>query len=129
MKLRILGNAIRLRLKRNEVELIASGKPVVEKTQFAGSTFIYCLTVEDGVEYSAHFSGAKMTIGLPAREAIGWAQGTEVSLRVEHETGGDSPLTLLIEKDFQCLSPDDNRSAIDDDDTFSHPLADTGGAC
>ncbi len=129
MKLRILGNAIRLRLKRTEVEAIASGRPVFEQTQFAGSTFVYCLQVEDGENYSADFSGAKMSIGLPARRAKEWATGSEVSLRAEYDTGVDRPLTLLIEKDFECLSPGDNRNQSDDEDTFAHPDAESGVSC
>lgn len=129
MKLRILGNAIRLRLGRSEVEAVAAGKPVTEQTQFAEHAFVYCLVVEDGTSFSADFSDGKMTIGIPAQRAGEWATGTEVSLSVQHDTGRGTPLTLLIEKDFKCLSPGENRPVEDDEDAFAHPQADSDAGC
>ncbi len=45
MQLPIRGNFIRLRLKRGEVDLIAAGTSIVEKTHFANSVLTYGLDV------------------------------------------------------------------------------------
>ena len=128
MKLRIRGNSIRLRLKRSEVERIASGASIVEHTHFPDSVLTYCLDVVADGEFTAGFGNGELRISLPASEVKQWAATDQVSLLAERDVGKDTPLTLLVEKDFECLSPGRHRTHEDDEDTFPHPQA-ASGSC
>lgn len=129
MKLRIRDNTIRLRLKQNEVAQIASGQPVVEETRFPGSVLTYSLQVSDDGATSANFEGGSLAIRLPAADVSAWASSDQVSIVAEQAVDGSDTLSLLIEKDFQCLSPGHHRPGEDDADTYPHPEAGSGNGC
>ena len=124
MKLRIRGNSVRLRLKQGEVETLASGNSIVEHTQFPGSVLTYRLDVSDEDDITASFDAGSLSVRLPRSAVSTWAATDQVSL-----AGESGELALLVEKDFQCLSPGEHRSHDDDDDTFPHPEAGTGKGC
>lgn len=124
MKLRIRGDSIRLRLKKSEVEAIGGGQSVVEQTRFPASVLTYRLDVTDDASLSAGFSQGELAIRLPRAAAANWAASDEVSL-----FGDAGKLSVLVEKDFQCLSPGHHRSDEDDEDTYPHPEAGTGEGC
>lgn len=129
MKLRIRENTIRLRLKRAEVEQIASGQSIVEKTHFPQSVLTYRLDIVDDGPCSASFDEGSLAIHLPISEIRQWAETDQVSIQAEQPIGDAGALSLLIEKDFQCLSPGHHRPGADDEDTYPHPDADSGKAC
>lgn len=98
MKLRILGNSIRLRLGQSEVRRLLDGEPVEEFTEFApGNRLVYCIrrTGDTGIECT--FADGRMTISLPRGELERWANGDDVG--IEH---AQAKLKLVIEKDLQC---------------------------
>ena len=116
MKLRILGNAIRLRLTRSEVERIAAGESVEETTQLSISTnFGYSLQPSSGTHLAASVSGNHLAVSAPTTALTTWATGDAVAL--DCPIAGDGP-DILVEKDFACLAP---REGSDDEDTFPHP--------
>jgi len=129
MKIRIRGDSIRLRLKRSEVEKIASGEALVEDTHFPGATLQYRLESAEGAEFEAEFADNMLSIRLPAVDVARWATTDEVSLLAEQDVGGQRTLSLLVEKDFECLSPGHHRSGEDDTDTYPHPDAGTAAGC
>lgn len=129
MKLRIRQNTIRLRLKRGEVDQIASGKSIVEETHFADSVLTYRLDVSDDGKVSASFNDNNIVIGVPLSELTQWAKTDRVSIVAEQALEGSGTLSLLIEKDFSCLAPGHHRPDEDDDDTFPHPDARSGNGC
>jgi hypothetical protein len=129
MKLRIRENTIRLRLKRAEVDQLASGQSIVEQTHFPDSVLTYRLDVADGGDFSASFNDGNLTISLPQAEVTEWAQNDQVSIVAEQALGNSDSLSLLVEKDFKCLAPGHHRPGEDDDDTFPHPEAETGNGC
>ena len=129
MKLRIRENTIRLRLKRAEVEQIASGQSIVEETHFPESVLTYRLEANGADEVSASFEGGNLAIRIPIGEARQWAQSDQVSIVAEQPTGDSGTLSLLIEKDFMCLSPGHHRPDEADVDTYAHPEAETGNGC
>ncbi len=128
MKLRIRGDTIRLRLKRSEVEQIAAGESLVDTTHFPGATLTCRLERSDDGEFAATFDDNTLAIRLPAGDVHRWASSDEVSLFAEQEVDSHT-LFLLVEKDFQCLSPGHHRSQEDDEDTYPHPEAGTGRGC
>ena len=120
MKLRILDNAIRLRLDRSEVDDIAAGQPLVASTHFPdGQVFGYQLTaVADMTE--AVFDGSVITLKIAQATLLSWAAD-------EHQVGiheslptAEGNLELLVEKDFECLEP---RCGEDQSNRFVNPKA------
>ena len=129
MKLRIRGNTIRLRLKRGEVDRIASGRSVVEQTRFPDTMLTYRLDVSNDGAFSATFADRKLAVQVPPAEVSRWAETDQVSLFTDVQLEGGDTLSLLVEKDFTCLAPGDHRAHEDDTDTFVHPDARSGKGC
>jgi hypothetical protein len=129
MKLRIRENTIRLRLKQNEVEKLASGQSIVERTCFPDSVLTYRLDVSTDGQFSASFHDGNLTICLPRPDITKWAQNNDVSIVAEQALGNSEVLSLLIEKDFKCLVPGHHRLNEEDADTYPHPDAATGHRC
>jgi hypothetical protein len=67
----------------------------------------------------AAFADGRLVVRLPAAEVSAWANDdTAVSLRRELVLPDGSVLHVLVEKDFQCLTP---REGEDQDDMFPNP--------
>jgi len=105
MKLRILGNSLRLRLAQTEVtELVRAGR-VENRAQLGQDpalAFVFRLQLSafrlaPGVE----FDGSRITVSLPETQARTWAQENEVGIYREEPWG----LKLSVEKDFHCPEP------------------------
>jgi len=129
MKLRIRQNSIRLRLKRGEVDQIASGKSIVEETHFPDSVLTYRLDVSDDGTFSTSFNEGSLVIRVPVSELAQWAKTDQVSMVAEQALQDSGTLSLLIEKDFSCLAPGHHRPDEDDADTYPHPEAESGSGC
>ena len=120
MKLRILGDSLRLRLARSEVDAIARGERVEASTTFPdGARFVYALCVGDVRTINAGFTSRGIEVELPHDAALAWARGDDVSLAGSQQTHEGS-LALLIEKDFACLQP---RAGEDPTDRYPNPKA------
>jgi hypothetical protein len=123
MKLRILGNSLRLRLKRGEVDQVAAGKSIVEEIHFPDAVLSYRLDVTKTGDIQAQFENNSLVIRIPSTQVSAWATTDDVSLMAEQNLATGDKLTLLIEKDFACLEPGHHRDCDDDEDTFPHPSA------
>ena len=126
MKLRIRGDSIRLRLKINEVDRIATGESIVEQTHFPDSVLTYRLEASENGNTTTTFRDGNLVIRLPKADLEEWAGNDTVSLSSEQNVAGAGTLSLLVEKDFECLAPGHHRDCTDDDDTFPHPNASVG---
>lgn len=126
MKLRIRGDSIRLRLKRGEVDRIATGTSIVEETHFPHSVLTFRLDVSDHDDVSASFGNGSLVVSLPKSRVRDWATTDEVSLTGTQKVSDTRALSLLIEKDFSCLEPGHHRECEDDVDTFPHPSTQAG---
>ena len=116
MKLRIRGNSIRLRLTKSEVDSFSTGGRVEETVDFGDGTakFGYALEAVDARDLSAEFAGGTIRVLVPRDRAQGWVNSEQVGI----ESDEDSPLRILIEKDFACLQV---RPGEPDDDAFPNP--------
>ena len=123
MKIRIYDDSVRLRLDRSEVSLIGAGETVTASTHFPDQqTFNYSLSVADQSAVSARFDTQRIEVTLPRDAAARWANdATAVSIHGQ-EPLPDGTLTLLIEKDFECLEP---RAGEDQSNRFVNPKAQT----
>ena len=123
MKLRIKGNSIRLRLGQSEVKRLATTGAVEESTLFGPSPahrFVYALRAASGEHDGAiaSFAGRSLVISLPQSEIHQWASTEQVAIVAIQQTGDDTQLRILIEKDFECIeaSPEESQ-----EDAYPHP--------
>jgi hypothetical protein len=120
VKLRVRGSSIRLRLTRGEVQSLA-GSPGVVSEQICFSPGVsLTYRVSRGLAPAVHasFDGNAIQITVPDTIAQRWAGSDEVGFEAEQANPGGAPLRILIEKDWNCLTP---RAAEEDTDTFENP--------
>ncbi len=115
MKLRIKGDALRLRLTQGEVAQLANLGSVREAIHFGARTLEYevrSVAVLEGP--AADLDGTRIIVSVPKMLVDEWANSDAVSIESE-----GAP-RLLIEKDFACLT---ERKHEDDTDAFPNPNA------
>ena len=124
MKLRIRDNSVRLRLTRGEVDTLRDEGLVSARTVFpAGREFQYVLESSPAsVSPGAFLSDCVMTVRLPETTVLAWAATDQVSIQGEQLLQDGDKVSILVEKDFTCLSP---REGEDESDMFPHPQADS----
>ena len=117
MKLRIQGNAIRLRLNRREVEEFSREGRVNDSIQFtAGGALRYTVERTHSADVlEAAYDPGEIRIRVPHPVAQHWTESDEVGI-----SGADGPLEIVIEKDFQCMH---KGADARDPNAFPNPLA------
>ncbi|MFT4522141.1 MAG: hypothetical protein ACI8ZN_001081 [Bacteroidia bacterium] len=113
MKLRILDNTIRLRLTQKEVDLLATGEPVLCATHFANNALIYSIKPLAFEHIDAEFANNVISVKVNRNLAKTWAESDDISLETKP---GVHPY-VLIEKDFKCLTERNE----DESDLFENP--------
>ena len=124
MKIRMRSNSVRLRLLRAEVDALARGERITETIVFGSGPaqrLEYALVADphDG-DVSAMLRGTGIEVRVPERLARAWSSSQDVAIEHAQAVGGDTPLQILIEKDFACLQP---RAGEEDNGTFVNPKA------
>lgn len=122
MKLRIKDNSLRLRLTRGEVDALRKDNVVASTTGFPGGRQLQ-YSVESSpasVNPAAFFSDNVVMVRLPESTVASWATTEQVSMSGEQILDDGSRLTILVEKDFVCLT---EREGEDESDMFPHPEA------
>lgn len=111
MKLRIRGNSIRLRLLKSEVANLRGTGVVADSTEFpGGSKLTYRIAWEpEAASVSASFVNDVLSVHVPKAELLAWAEDEE-KVGIEAEADG---LSILIEKDFVCLTRTDDPDNLD----------------
>jgi hypothetical protein len=124
MKLRIKGNSLRLRLLRSEVERLEHAGVVTDEIRFGVDTdqaLKYSVAASDGVDVvTAQFNDNQILILVPESDAIDWTTTERVGIEAMQDVGCDTELSILIEKDFECVGRADDP---DKADSFPHPDA------
>lgn len=120
MKLRLHGDAIRIRLSRSEVAEFAEAGRVEDAVDFGeGAMLRYVLEASpDANAPRASLRAGVVRVELPANDAQQWARTERVGISGEQTLGPDKRLSILVEKDFQCLHDSDES----DVDAFPNPL-------
>jgi hypothetical protein len=123
VKLRIKGNAIRLRLSQKEVEQFAKTGVFEDSIKFgtgADERLVYALErSETASELTAAREGDTITVSVPLILANSWTNTDEVALQGEQKIEDDR-LAILVEKDFQCLH---KRPGEDESNNYPNPAA------
>ena len=121
MKLRIRGNSIRLRLSQTDLAALLESGAVEDRVAFpAGQSLVYRLESSTGQSAEALFDTSRIVVRFPVARIGALARPEEVTLQAEQPLSSGECLELLVEKDFQCLSP---RGDDDDADLFPNPSA------
>ncbi len=103
MKLRLQGNSIRLRLNRSDVAEFAQAGRIQDTVDFGqGAFFAYALEISKTGEPRAFLEGNTLRITLAKEDAQDWVRSDRVGI-----SGQDQQLSILVEKDFQCLHEPD----------------------
>jgi hypothetical protein len=120
MKLRIHGNSLRLRLSQSEVAQFSKTGFVEDSVQFApGSNFAYTLESSSSIPAAkASYQNGWLRIQVPAAAATEWFTTDRVGISAEQPLESGKQLSILIEKDFQCLHGGEQR----DPDAYPNPL-------
>ena len=120
MKLRILGNSIRFRLGKSEVESFGRSGSIDEQVKFGGTggDLIYRLEIADSPHFTGSFAGGVITVKVPRSLAEGWVSSEDVSISGAQKLDDDTLLRFLVEKDFVCLSSHNDE---DQSDRYPHP--------
>jgi hypothetical protein len=117
MKLRIRENTIRMRLTQGEVEALKRSGAVESKTTFGtGKEFKYGIRLSKDEKVSVEYNQGNIAVLLPQTRFEPWSQTDQVS--IEDELYVPEKLSVLIEKDFKCLT---RRDPKEDEDTFPNP--------
>lgn len=115
MKIRIKGDTIRLRLSQTEVSKIGAFIPVIETTHFGANSLVYELVTHHGEEpILTQYINNVITISIQEDLAKNWADSETVGI----ESVSSAIPSVLIEKDFQCLTV---RQGEDETDLFHNP--------
>lgn len=116
MKLRIQGNSIRFRLSQTEVRNLGEGIHCIGNLDFpSGNRLSYRLSI--GAKLVCDFSDNLITISLPETAVKAWATTDQVGIKGELNLENGDKLSILVEKDFQCLT----ERAEDESDLFPNP--------
>jgi hypothetical protein len=125
MKLRILGDTLRLRLSQSDIAELGESGRVEDAIHFgpgASSALTYAVELDDGVDaVAARYGDDRITVRLPTAVGRRWIEGSDVGISGQDAIDADRTLEVLIEKDFKCLAP---RPGEEEYDGFPNPDAD-----
>ncbi len=117
MKIRIEDNSVRLRLRRSEVDQLATRGALRACTRFPGSDFEYAIeAVTEIADLDATFTRGCITVRIPHSWIKDWPDSPQVGFETRMERNGLA-LHLLVEKDFVCL----DRNLQEQKDQYPHP--------
>jgi len=124
MKLRIRGNSIRFRLSQTEMVQLVENGAVSDSVEFGpDARLTYRVVVRPVESLKAGFTTQGIQVTIPTAMVQRWAEPEEVAIRGEQALTGSASLSILLEKDFVCLTP---RDGEEDADSFPNPAATLG---
>lgn len=121
MKLRIKGNSIRFRLTKSEVDHFGKDGKVEEVVELGATPdkhFRYVLhrnSEIDDIQVAYQDNG--IAVSLPEHLAFNWVSTERVGIEEEKVRVHGKSISVLIEKDFQCL----HREASEEPDNYANP--------
>lgn len=121
MKLRTHKNSIRLRLSQSEVQTFAETGFVHECIAFSplpSQQLQYSLIQAEHDHISVSYLNNHLRIYVPTAIASHWCDSDNIGFDTHLTVGPASELYVLVEKDFQCLTP---RPYEDETDNFPNP--------
>jgi hypothetical protein len=120
MKVRISGNKIRFRLRKQEVSAFEETGTLLEVLEFGTSTqdrLVFIVQSSETPDPKIEFNLGTTTVLLPKMVAEELSQTDRVGFDFDIDTGKGKSVYILIEKDFSCLDGSD----ADNEDTYANP--------
>ena len=120
MKLRLHGNALRLRLNQAEVAQFSKTGYVEETFGCVGGASL-CYLLEARTKITSPqvvFQNGELRVQVSLTAAQEWFSSDLVGISGEQTLENGKTLSILIEKDFKCLHSDS-----DDPDAYPNPVA------
>ncbi len=119
MKLRLKQNTIRIRLARDEVEALMLNGSARSQTRFAIQQCLkYHINLTNSDLPTIAFSDQTIVVSLPMEQLGDWHNNELVGFSWNISLEGDEQVSLLVEKDFQCLTA---RSGEDESNLYENP--------
>jgi hypothetical protein len=122
MKLRMYRNSVRLRLNQAEVAQFSKTGYVEETVEFVpGTSLTYVLESSSTIPMpQASYKNGELRVQIPTAPGMEWATGEGVGVSGEQPLGSGETLSILIEKDFQCVHGEADPKA------YPNPLGEAG---
>jgi hypothetical protein len=120
MKVRIAGNKIRFRLRKQEVATLQESGVLTEVLEFGTApqdALVFSVQLSDSTEARIDFNAGKTTLLLPRIVAEELSQTDRIGFDYNIMTEKGKDVYVLIEKDFNCLDGSD----ADNEDTYANP--------
>jgi len=122
MKLRLKGNAVRVRVDRRDLEQLLSQGRVMDEIRFGdgpGRQFAYVLEIGGAPDAlpTVDFLDGRFVIQIGSATADDWSRNDTVGFDTTRDVGGNT-IRLILEKDFACL---DRPAGQEADDQFAFP--------
>ena len=116
MKIRMLNNSIRFRLKEPEVKLFRQTGSITEALEFGAAAedqLRFTLQAVPDASLSASFQHNAVTIYVPLATAEKWTGSDMIGFDGSIDTAKGKIIRVLVEKDFKCLDgrEEDNEGA------------------
>lgn len=123
MKLRIQGNSLRLRLSQPEVAQFSKTGFVEDSIQFApDASLTYTIETASALDAPlATYQDHWLRVQVPTSVAQDWYTTDRVAISTDQPIADEKTLSVLIEKDFQCLHGGEQR----DPDAYPNPIEET----
>ncbi|MEL7005241.1 MAG: hypothetical protein AAFN93_21275 [Bacteroidota bacterium] len=118
MKIRIKGNSLRLRLSQSEVKDMIDLGLVEDSINFGSSQLTYRLIKNNTERTSVSFENNVIELSVKSTVISKWLVEQEVGFHEDIQLFDDQHLSVLVEKDFQCLTV---RKGEDESDLFQNP--------
>lgn len=122
MKLRLNHNSIRLRLSMNDVETLSATGMVEMKVPLGvgeSSSFKYSIISSGAEEICTNLLNNHLRVHVPEHLLRDWVDTELVGIDTRIKVSEREEIYVLLEKDFQCLTPRPNE---DETHNFPNPL-------
>jgi hypothetical protein len=117
MKLRIKGNSLRLRLTQSEVEEFENNGQIMDSIDFGLRKLTYGIKAHKGSIVHATYKKKAIIVKIPHQKIYDWVSTDQVGIEGHLLLEEGEYLSILIEKDFQCL----HRENEDKTDLYPNP--------
>jgi hypothetical protein len=120
MKVRIAGNKIRFRLRKQDVADFHEKGILTAMLEFGSSAqdqLVFSLELSASAEAKIQYNSGATIVFLPTNVAEELSETDRVGFDFDIDTGKGKMVYVLIEKDFSCLDGTDADNA----DTYANP--------
>lgn len=112
MKVRIHDQYLRFRLDEQEVRHLSQGEPVRTGVGIAESSITFELQVAQIDFPTLRVSSGSTEICIPQSWVGGWEQSDTVGFEWNLDSGRDTAITVVVEKDYPCAHTKEGKAVF-----------------